>query len=98
MPYGDTLPGGLSWREEASDCCPDHSARRAQEHTGPLSCLGVISAPGYRGDRAIPAFLLCICAPASWLTGPQRWELANHSEEPRALGDRALSLAAHSGV
>ena len=42
--------------------------------------------------------LLCICAPASRLTGPQRWELANHREEPRALGDRALSLAAHSGV
>lgn len=25
-----------------------------QEPTGPLSCLGIISAPGYRGDRAIP--------------------------------------------
>ena len=34
----------------------------------------------------------------SRLTGPQRWELANRSEEPRALEDRALSLAAHSGV
>ena len=34
----------------------------------------------------------------SRLTGPRKWELADRSEEPRALKDRALSLAAHSGV